>query len=361
MWDTIYQGKRVFLTGHNSFKGSWMSLWLRSIGAEVTGYAIEPPTQPNHFDLLKLDLPATHGDLRDFEVLRKAMRDAQPDIVFHMAAQSSVLESYRRPLETFATNVMGTAHVLEAAREVPSLRAVVIVTTDKCYENHEWVWGYRETDALGGHDPYSSSKALAELAVASYRRSFFPVAHYGSAHQVLLATVRSGNIVGGGDWKEDRIVPDVMRAVTQGRKTLIRNPESTRPWQHVLEPVNAYLLLGKYLIEGRKEFSGAWNFGPADDANRTVLEVVQELQKSWPQIDFEIQHPRQTTHEAKLLKLDCSKARAALGWRAVWSFADTMKRTAEWYREYHQDRAVISSRQLAEFKRELETDTAVPR
>lgn len=354
MWDEIYQGKRVFLTGHNSFKGSWMSLWLRSVGAEVFGYAIEPPTQPNHFDLLRLDLPATHGDLRDLELLRKAMRDAQPDIVIHMAAQSSVLESYRRPLETFATNVMGTSHVLEAAREVPSLRAVVVVTTDKCYENNEWVWGYRETDSLGGHDPYSTSKALAELATASYRRSFFPVAQYGKAHQVLLATVRSGNIVGGGDWKEDRIVPDVMRAVSQGRKTLIRNPESTRPWQHVLEPVHAYLLLGKKLIEGRTEFSGAWNFGPAEDANRKVLEVVQELQKTWPEIDFEIQHPRQTLHEANLLKLDCSKARSALGWRPIWSFVKTMQQTAEWYRECYQNQAVISSSQLAEFRREVE-------
>lgn len=350
MFDDCYAGKRVFLTGHDSFKGSWMSLWLKTIGAHVTGFSLGPPTQPNHHDLLGLDIPATRADLRDREAVREAMLAARPEIVFHMAAQSSVLESYRSPLETFAVNAIGTAHVLEAARESPDLRAVVIVTTDKCYENNEWVWGYRETDALGGHDPYSTSKAMAELVAASYRRSYFAPADHGSSHNVLVASVRGGNIVGGGDWKEDRIVPDVVRAVTAGRKLLIRNPGSTRPWQHVLEPVCGYLMLGRRLLEGDRRCAGAWNFGPPEDGSRTVLAMVEELRKHWPEIDYDVAGAVRAPHEATLLKLDCSKARALLGWRPIWGFPELARHTAEWYRRHAADGLVDSSRQLGLFR-----------
>lgn len=350
MFEHAYRGRRVLVTGHDSFKGSWMSLWLKTIGAEVSGLSIGPPSQPSHYELLNLDMPAVRVDLRDQNAVREAVGRARPEIIFHVAAQSSVLESYARPLETLAVNVCGTAHVLEAAREAPGLKAVVVVTTDKCYENNEWVWGYRETDALGGHDPYSSSKAMAELVTACYRRSFFPPAGYGSAHGVLIASVRGGNIVGGGDWKADRIVPDVMRAVSEGRKVLIRRPHSTRPWQHVLEPVCGYLALGKRLLDGERAFDGPWNFGPSDEDNRTVLEMVEELRQHWPQIEFEVAGVPTGPHEATLLKLDCAKARAILGWRPVWGFAETVRHTADWYRRYFQDGVVDSARQLDLFR-----------
>lgn len=350
MFDECYRGKRVLLTGHDSFKGSWMSLWLKTIGAHVMGLSLGPPTQPNHYDLLGLNLSSTRADLRDRTKVRDALLAARPDIVFHMAAQSSVLESYRSPLETLSVNAIGTAHVLDAARESPGLRAVVVVTTDKCYENNEWVWGYRETDALGGHDPYSASKAMAELVASSYRRSYFSRNENNSSQSVLIASVRSGNIVGGGDWKEDRIVPDVVRAVSSGRRVLIRNPGSTRPWQHVLEPVCGYLMLGRRLLEGDRKCADAWNFGPPEDGAHTVLDMVEELRRHWPQIDYEIANAAQTPHEATLLKLDCSKARALLGWRPVWGFADLAKHTAEWYRRYAAEGVVDSARQLALFR-----------
>lgn len=350
MFDDCYAGKRVFLTGHDSFKGSWMSLWLKAVGAHVTGFSLGPPTQPNHYDLLGLNIPATRADIRDRSAMREALLAARPEVVFHMAAQSSVLESYRSPLETFAVNAIGTAHVLEAARESPDVKAVVVVTTDKCYENNEWVWGYRETDALGGHDPYSTSKAMAELVVASYRRSYFPPAEYGSSHHVLIASVRGGNIVGGGDWKEDRIVPDVMRAVSAGRKVLIRSPGSTRPWQHVLEPVCGYLMLGSRLLEADQRCAGPWNFGPPEDGSRTVLAMVEELRRHWPQIDYDVASATRAPHEATLLKLDCSKARALLGWRPLWDFAELARHTAEWYRRFDADGVVESEKQLDLFR-----------
>ena len=364
MFDEFYAGKRVFLTGHDSFKGSWMSLWLKRVGAHVSGFSLGPPTQPNHFDLLGLEVPATRADLLDGAAVREAMLSAKPDIVFHMAAQSSVLESYRSPLETFATNAIGTAQVLEAARRSPGLRAVVVVTTDKCYENNEWVWGYREMDALGGHDPYSTSKAMAELVTASYRRSYFAMSEYGASHDVLIASVRGGNIVGGGDWKEDRIVPDVMRAVSAGRKVLIRNPGSTRPWQHVLEPICGYLLLGRRLLEADRRCAGPWNFGPPEDGNRSVLAMVEELQKHWPQIEYDLGSARGAPHEATLLKLDCSKARSLLGWRPVWDFTEIARHTAEWYRRFYADGIAESARQLDLFRADaaklLVSEPAVP-
>ena len=354
MFNQIYKGKKVFVTGHNSFKGSWMCLWLESMGAHITGYSLDPPTIPNHYSLLDCKVKEIYGDLRNYNDLHTAVKQAEPEIIIHMAAQSSVLYSYQHPIETLESNLMGTANLLEACRYVPSVKAIVIVTTDKCYENKEWVWGYREGDPMGGHDPYSTSKALAELITTSYRRSFFSVDKYKNSHNVLIASVRSGNIVGGGDWKEDRLVPDAVKAASQDIKIKIRNPKSTRPWQHVLEPVYGYLLLGQKLLEEKKEFSGAWNFGPTDEGNRSVLYVVQKLQKYWNKIDYELAIDPNSLYEANLLKLDCSKATALLNWKPVWSFTDMLDKTASWYREFYENKRVISREQLEQYIQSIE-------
>jgi CDP-glucose 4,6-dehydratase len=354
MFNNIYKDKKVFVTGHNGFKGSWLCLWLESMGAQITGYSLDPPTQPNHYDLINFKFNSIHGDLRNYEDLLSAIKQSEPDIIFHLAAQSSVLYSYNHPIETLESNLMGTANVLEACRYVSSIKAVVIITTDKCYENKEWVWGYREDDPMGGHDPYSTSKALAELITASYRRSFLSLDKYKITHHVLISSVRSGNVLGGGDWKEDRLVPDVIKAASKGLKIKIRNPQNTRPWQHVLEPVYGYLLLGKQLLEEKKEFSGAWNFGPSDEGNRGVLNVVKELQKHWDKINYEITIDPNSRHEANLLKLDCSKASSHLNWKPVWSFAQMIEKTAFWYREYFENNRVISKEQLKDYIKSVE-------
>lgn len=349
MFGNVYKGKKVLVTGNTGFKGSWLALWLLKLGADVFGYSLDISTDPNHHEILNLDFKTISGDIRDLKKLRKAIESFQPDIVFHMAAQSLVRKSYQSPVETFETNVIGTVNVFEACRRIESVRAIVNVTSDKCYENREWIWGYRENDPVGGHDPYSASKGCAEIVTESYRKSFFPLDNYQKTHQTLVASVRAGNVIGGGDWGDDRLVPDIMRVASQNEKAIIRNPQATRPWQHVLGPLSGYLLLGEHLLEGKQEFSGAWNFGPSDEGHRNVLSVIRELQKHWLNIDYEINTDEKNPHEANLLKLDCSKAYAKLKWKPVWDRCTMLARTAQWYKEYYESGRVLSEEQLAEY------------
>ena len=346
MFDNIYRQKKVFVTGHTGFKGSWLVLWLLNLGAQVVGYSLEPPTEPNHYDLLSLPVESILGDICDLPKVSQSIQSLEPDIVFHLAAQSLVRRSYGDPVGTFETNVIGTVNVLEACRQTDSVKAAVIVTSDKCYENRDRISGYRETDPMGGHDPYSGSKGCAELVAASYRRSFFSVEDYQKTHQTLVVSVRAGNILGGGDWGEDRLVPDIVRAASRNEKVLIRNPQAIRPWQHVMEPLAGYLLLGQKLLEGKKLFSGAWNFGPEDRGHKDVLAVVKELQSYWLAIDFEIESSGRDLHEADLLKLDCSKAHSMLGWRPIWDDSKMLEETVQWYREFYESGRVLSREQL---------------
>lgn len=318
----FWKGKRVFLTGHTGFKGSWLAMWLGALGASVTGFSLKPPTMPSLFARARVEgLVASHqeGDIRDFESLGAALRNARPDIVLHLAAQPLVRESYLRPLETYAVNVMGTAHLLEAVRSVPTVRAVVCITSDKCYENREWDWGYRENEPMGGADPYSSSKGCAELVAASYRRSFFPVERHDE-HGVGVATTRSGNVIGGGDWAKDRLVPDLIAALRAGERPVLRNPRAIRPWQHVLEPLAGYLLLAERLMDADgAAYAEAWNFGPAAEDARPVGDVAATLCRLWGQDATWTHDQTPQPHEAGLLTLDSTKARKRLGWTPRWS------------------------------------------
>ena len=324
----FYRGKRVLVTGHTGFKGSWLSLWLQGAGADVSGFALAPPTEPSLFDLARVgrDMRSEIGDVRDEGRVARFVAEVGPEIVFHLAAQPLVRESYDRPVETFATNVMGTAHVLEAARRAGTARAVVVVTSDKCYENREWVWGYREDEAMGGHDPYSSSKGCAELVTAAYRRSFF------ASGPTAVASARAGNVFGGGDWAKDRLVPDAMKAFVEGRPLLLRNPSATRPWQHVLEPLDGYLALAEALYNEGDAFAGGWNFGPREEDARPVREVVESLVARWGDGASWGLEPGSQPHEAHSLRLDCSKARARLGWRPRLDLETGLRWTVDWYR-----------------------------
>lgn len=339
----IYRGKRVLVTGHTGFKGSWLSLWLHEMGAIVTGVSLSPETTPNHWDILDLPIDDLRLDIRDIDALRAVFAEKRPEIVFHLAAQPLVRRSYREPLETWSSNVMGTANVLEACRQTLSVRAIVAVTTDKCYENREWLWGYRENDRLGGHDPYSASKAGSELVAASYRHAFF-----NTAEAPLLATARAGNVVGGGDWSEDRLIPDLVRALGQARSLEVRSPNATRPWQHVLESLGGYLLLGQKLVQGDKAFAEPWNFGPEPKDNRTVAEVLRALSQQWSNLRWHVTEAPQP-HEAMLLYLDSAKARSQLRWQPVWNIDTTLVKTAAWYRAWLEEGRIISRQQLADY------------
>jgi CDP-glucose 4,6-dehydratase len=339
----IYRERRVLVTGHTGFKGSWLTLWLQELGAIVTGISLPSNTSPSHWKLLDLSIDDNCLDIRDPVKLRDAIARQQPEIVFHLAAQSLVRQSYRAPLETWSTNVTGTANVLEACRQNDSVRAIVVVTSDKCYQNEEWEWGYRENDRLGGHDPYSASKAAAELVVASYRKSFFE-----SSVSPLIATARAGNVIGGGDWSEDRLVPDLVRSIRAQDVLTIRSPNATRPWQHVLESLSGYMQLGKELLEGKRENAKAWNFGPASEGNRSVSEVLARLSIEWPTLRYQLS-PDTHVHEAQLLYLDSTMARKQLKWLPVWDFDRALSATALWYRSWIEDGRVISREQLVDY------------
>lgn len=327
----FWLGKKVFLTGHTGFKGSWASIWLHSMGANVRGYSLPPTTHPNLYEIAKIESLADTqlADIRHRDVLINSVQEFQPDVVLHMAAQPLVRYSYKEPIETFETNAIGTMNMLEAIRSCPSVTAALMVTTDKCYDNKEWFWGYRETEAMGGKDPYSASKACAELIVNAYRSSYFD-----SSSSSSIATARAGNVIGGGDWSDDRLIPDILKAIETNESVLIRNPESIRPWQHVIEPVAGYLTLLENLSSHGNEFEGAWNFGPADTNAKSVRWIVEaminlwESQSSWNISEGD--HP----HEAHFLKLDSSKAGALLNWKGKWDLHRSLKATIDWQKNW---------------------------
>lgn len=348
----VWRGRRVFLTGHTGFKGGWLTLWLTKVGAQVRGYALDPATEPNLFTAAAIGSVAddVRGDILDRPRLEAAMRGFAPEVVFHLAAQPLVRRSYADPLGTYATNVMGTAHVLEAVRRTPSVRTVVCVTTDKCYENREWVWPYRETDALGGHDPYSSSKACAEIVSAAYRRSFFSGKE--PEHQgVALATARAGNVIGGGDWSEDRLIPDLIRGFQSGKPVLIRRPRAIRPWQHVLEPAHGYLLLAERLLADGAQFASPYNFGPNDEDAWPVERIADRMAACWGKGAHWTRDADAGVHEAGTLRLDASRAREELGWRPQLSIETALDWTVKWYRAFEQgsDMQEYSWAQIADY------------
>ena len=329
----FWRDRRVLVTGHTGFKGSWLCLMLRHLGAQITGYSLPPPTTPNLYTAAAVAdaLSSVEGDVRDAGRLRTCIAQARPEVVFHLAAQSLVRRSYADPLETYSTNVMGTACVLEACRNAPGLKAVVSVTTDKCYVNREWMRGYREDDALGGYDPYSSSKAAAELVTAAYRQSFFNATSY-SEHGVAIASARAGNVVGGGDWAEDRLIPDAMRAFLRGEAVCLRHPQSTRPWQHVLDPLSGYLALAERMVRSGPEVAEAWNFGPLNDEAVTVAWVMDYVCRGWQDGARWVQDSASHPHEGRYLRLDCSKATERLQWRPRLSLTQGLDLTLEWYK-----------------------------
>jgi CDP-glucose 4,6-dehydratase len=330
----FWRDKSVFLTGHTGFKGGWLSLWLASMGAEVTGYALSPNTDPSLFNSLQIanEIKTSHiADIRNLQALQNAMTLAKPDVLIHMAAQPLVRYSYEHPVETYATNVMGTVHVLESARAIDSIRATVVVTTDKCYDNKEWVWGYRENEPMGGHDPYSNSKGCAELVTAAYRQSFFSAANKHNA----VASARAGNVIGGGDWSLDRLIPDAIKAFEENQPLRIRNPLATRPWQHVLEPLSGYLILAQALYsQNGDQFASSWNFGPSDADNRSVQDVAELMVSRWGGSARWEKEGFDQPHEANLLKLDCSKARKQLTWIPRWNLDMAVEKIIEWHKAY---------------------------
>ena len=330
-----WRGKRIFLTGHTGFKGGWLALWLASKGAVVRGYALDPCTQPSLFTEAKIGsvIEDIRGDIRDGAQLEPALRDFAPEVVFHMAAQPLVRYSYEDPIGTYETNVIGTARVLDAVRRTPSVRAVVSVTTDKCYENKEWLWGYRETDPLGGYDPYSSSKACAEIVSAAYRQSYFPVSRLAE-HGCAVATARAGNVIGGGDWSIDRLIPDLVRGFLADEPVRIRRPQAIRPWQHVLEPLHGYILLAEHLLSHDPRFATAFNFGPADDDAQPVGWIVERMTGFWGGSASWVLDPDPGVHEAGYLKLDASRARAELGWQPRLHLEQALLWLVDWYKTW---------------------------
>jgi CDP-glucose 4,6-dehydratase len=333
--EKFFNGKRILITGHTGFKGSWLSILLNQLGAQVYGYATDPPTQPSLFELAKIEalISSTIGDIRDFDFLLKTYHSSKPEIIIHMAAQPLVRESYVNPRETYEINVMGTVNVLEAARRTDSVRAILIVTTDKCYENREWPWAYRENDVLGGYDPYSNSKACSELVTSAYRNSFFNIKEYDK-HGIAVASARAGNVIGGGDWAADRLLPDFFRAIIQGENVSIRSPHAIRPWQHVLEPLTGYLALCEKLYTNGPKYAESWNFG-ADEADAKSVEwMIRQICELWGEnASYEIDRSPQP-HEATYLRLDCSKAKSHLGWKQAWSIERALEKTVEWTKAY---------------------------
>lgn len=349
---TFWNNKKVFITGHTGFKGGWLSLILKTAGAKVAGYSLKPPTLPSFFEIIDRNagIESYIHDIRDLNTLKKKLTQSSPEIVFHLAAQSLVMESYKDPVDTYTTNVIGTLNLLEAIRTVKSVRSVVIITTDKCYENKEWIWPYRETDPLGGYDPYSSSKACAEIVTASMRRAFFdpernPVNHVG------IATARAGNVIGGGDWAKDRLIPDFIRAILNNEKIIIRHPMAIRPWQHVFEPLSGYMLLAEKLFYEGTKYSEAWNFGPDPSDVRTVEWIINKLYELWQSKPNFVISDQENVHEAQQLRLDCSKARTLLNWEPKWSLETALKMIIEWISVYKKQGDVykICLKQIEQF------------
>jgi len=349
----FWRGKRVFLTGHTGFKGSWLSLWLQLLGVELTGFALAPPTNPSLFELARVSdgMRSIEGDIRDLEVFKKNLINSEPEIVIHMAAQPLVRDSYQNPVNTFASNVMGTVHLFEAIRSSPTVRAVVNITTDKCYENKEWIWGYREHEPMGGHDPYSASKACAELISGAYRTSFFQP----NGNKVAMATARAGNVIGGGDWAADRLMTDLIDALTTGKPLLLRNPNAIRPWQHVLEPLRGYLMLVEKLFIHGSEFAEAWNFGPNNEDAKPVLWLTERLTQLWGgNAKWQLQ-PGDHPHEANYLKLDISKAKNKLGWSPSMDLERALCLTVEWAQQLASgaDARAITLQQIQAYQDEV--------
>ncbi len=350
---SFWVGKKVFITGHTGFKGGWLTTWLKLLGASITGYSLPPETQPSMFELANVaqGITSINGDILNSANLLKAMQEQQPEIIFHLAAQPLVHYSYENPLETYTVNVIGTVNLLEAIRSVKSVKAVIVVTSDKCYENQEWVWGYRETDSMGGFDPYSSSKGCAELVVSAYRRSYFNPAHYDN-HQVALATVRAGNVIGGGDWAAARLIPDLVRSFIKNETGEIRHPRAFRPWQYILDLLQGYLMLTEKLWYEGATFSEAWNFGPNEDNVKCVSWIADKLVSLWGENAKWSLGENALLHEAKCLKLDCNKSRTLLGWEPQMSIDDVLKTTLAWYQAHHhqQDMVKFTEQQIQEYE-----------
>lgn len=349
----FWVGKKVFVTGHTGFKGGWLCHWLASMGAKVTGYALAPNTAPNLFTVANVasSLVRSHiGDIADLEGLKLAIIEAQPDVLIHMAAQPLVRYSYVNPVQTYQTNVMGTVNALEAVRACPSIKAVLVVTSDKCYENQEWAWGYRESEPMGGYDPYSNSKGCAELVAAAYRQSYFPAASY-NLHGVAIATARAGNVIGGGDWSQDRLIPDAIRAFESNKPLSIRHPSAIRPWQHVLEPLSGYLVLAQALYQKGASFNGPWNFGPQESDARSVQELIELLVRGWNNSASWLQDGGSQVHEANFLKLDCSKARQYLGWNSKWNLESAVESIVSWQLAFQgdSDMKIITLKQIQSY------------
>lgn len=347
-----YRGRRVLITGHTGFKGSWLALWLSRLGAEVFGFSDEIPTQPSHFERLGCPVEGTFGDVSDYHALSGAIARFQPEIVFHLAAQSLVRRSYADPIGTYRTNLLGSLTVFEACRAERSVRAIVSATTDKVYKNKEWDWGYREVDELGGADPYSASKSCVELMTDSYRQSFL------RDNGLLIASVRAGNVIGGGDWAQDRLIPDIIRAAYCGQTLRIRNPHSTRPWQHVLDPLSGYLMVGSGLLNGVRDAADAWNFGPVSRNRMSVGQIVKQIQRQLPELRVEFAEDDSGLHESGLLELDSSKAATRLDWQPCWE-DQLLERSLDWYRAFYEEDRLISEQQIGDYMRALDgTDRA---
>ena len=355
----FWKNKKVLITGHTGFKGAWLSLWLQNLGAKVIGISLDSPTTPSLYEQANVakGMISLRQDIRNGEAIKQLFQQHKPEIVFHLAAQPLVRYSYQNPVETYEINVMGTLHVLEGIRSVDSVRSAVMITTDKCYQNKEWVWGYRETDTLGGHDPYSSSKGAAELLISSYRNSYFPQDKY-SEHKTAIASARAGNVIGGGDWAEDRLIPDIIKAFKNNETVIIRNPKSTRPWQHVLEPLSGYLKLAEQLEKNGDQYAEAWNFGPAEIDARPVQWIVEKMAKLWGEnanwINDKSEHP----HEANYLKLDCSKAHMKLNWYPRWDLSETLLRIVEWHKlkDAHNNYRKLCLTQINDYMKDMNNE-----
>ena len=335
LFGNIYQGKKVVVTGHTGFKGSWLVFWLQKLGAIVYGISDKIYTNPSHIELLQLNIDESFIDIINYKELSNKLQEIQPDIIFHLAAQALVRYSYQEPIETFTTNIIGTANIFDICRSLASIKGIINVTSDKCYENFENDWAYNESDRMGGYDPYSASKGAAELIVSSYRRSFFNIDSFGNSHHFILASGRAGNVIGGGDWSKDRLIPDLIKNSIANKTTEIRNPSATRPWQHVLEPLSGYLLLGQKVLEGDISVSDGWNFGPKKSEVLTVQKVLEESSLVWENLKFHFPKLENQPHEAHFLRLDCSKANINLNWYPVWDMNQSIKKTINWYKDFY--------------------------